>query len=101
MTDGWQYTLAGKREVKIAVRKTLFKYKLHQDNELFERAYGYIRECFLEKSPVFQVVTGPSRLPMVLQGDRARESIGQPSRLRSSAVHRLDQEIEEIRAARA
>jgi len=27
-------------------RKTLFKYKLHQDTELFERAYGYIREYY-------------------------------------------------------
>ena len=44
--DGWQETHAGEREVKIALRKTLFKYKLHQDAELFERAYGYIREYY-------------------------------------------------------
>ena len=44
--DGWQSTHAGEREVKIALRKTLFKYKLHQDAELFERAYGYIREYY-------------------------------------------------------
>jgi type I restriction enzyme, R subunit len=44
--DGWQSTHAGEREVKIALRKTLFKYKLHQDGELFERAYGYIREYY-------------------------------------------------------
>jgi type I restriction enzyme R subunit len=44
--DGWQDTHAGEREVKIALRKTLFKYKLHQDNELFNRAYGYIREYY-------------------------------------------------------
>ena len=44
--DGWQDTHAGEREVKIALRKTLLKYKLHQDNELFERAYGYIREYY-------------------------------------------------------
>jgi len=44
--DGWQNTHAGEREVKIALRKTLFKYKLHQDAELFERAYGYIREYY-------------------------------------------------------
>jgi type I restriction enzyme, R subunit len=44
--DGWQNTHAGEREVKIALRKTLFKYKLHQDTELFERAYGYIREYY-------------------------------------------------------
>jgi type I restriction enzyme, R subunit len=39
-------THAGEREVKIALRKTLFKYKLHLDTELFERAYGYIREDY-------------------------------------------------------
>ena len=41
--NGWQDTHAGKREVKKALRKTLFKYKLHQDIELFDRAYNYIR----------------------------------------------------------
>ena len=44
--DGWQDTHAGEREVKIALRKTLFKYKLHQDNELFEKAYGYVCEYY-------------------------------------------------------
>lgn len=44
--DGWQTTHAGEREVKIALRKTFFKYKLHQDAELFERAYGYIKEFY-------------------------------------------------------
>jgi len=44
--DGWQTTHAGEREVKIALRRTLFKYKLHQDTELFERAYGYIKEYY-------------------------------------------------------
>jgi len=44
--DGWQDTHAGEREVKKALRKTLFKYKLHQDTELFDRAYGYIREYY-------------------------------------------------------
>ena len=34
------------REVKQALRKTLFKYKLHQDAALFEKAYGYIREYY-------------------------------------------------------
>ena len=29
---------AGEREVKKALRKTLFKYRLHQDHELFDRA---------------------------------------------------------------
>lgn len=44
--DGWQNTHAGEREVKLALRKTLFKYRLHQDKELFDRAYGYIREYY-------------------------------------------------------
>ncbi len=44
--DGWQNTHAGEREVKKALRKTLFKYRLHQDMDLFERAYGYIREYY-------------------------------------------------------
>lgn len=44
--DGWQATHAGEREVKKALRQTLFKYKLHQDGELFEKAYGYIREYY-------------------------------------------------------
>lgn len=44
--DGWQYTHAGEREVKMALRKTLFKYKLHQDQDLFDRAYGYIRQYY-------------------------------------------------------
>ncbi|MGB3675152.1 MAG: HsdR family type I site-specific deoxyribonuclease, partial [Candidatus Nanopelagicales bacterium] len=44
--DGWQATHAGEREVKKALRKTLFKYKLHSDDDLFDRAYGYIREYY-------------------------------------------------------
>lgn len=44
--DGWQSTHAGEREVKLALRKTLFKYRLHQDQELFDKAYGYIREYY-------------------------------------------------------
>ena len=43
---GWQDTHAGAREVRLALRKTLFKYRLHQDQELFDRAYGYIREYY-------------------------------------------------------
>lgn len=44
--DGWQTTHAGEREVKNALRKTLFKYKLHQDQDLFDRAYGYIKQYY-------------------------------------------------------
>ena len=44
--DGWHNTSAGEREVRKALRKTLFKYKLHQDKELFEKAYGYVMEYY-------------------------------------------------------
>ncbi|WP_417809096.1 type I restriction endonuclease subunit R [Thioclava sp.] len=44
--EGWQATHAGEREVKKALRQTLFKYKLHQDPELFEKAYSYIRQHY-------------------------------------------------------
>lgn len=44
--EGWQNTHEGEREVKIALRRTLFKYKLHQDVELFDKAYGYIRQYY-------------------------------------------------------
>jgi type I restriction enzyme R subunit len=44
--DGWQRTIAGEREVKQALRKVLLKYQLHRDQDLFERAYGYIRQYY-------------------------------------------------------
>ena len=44
--DGWQNTSGGEREVKKALRKTLLNYKLHGDQELFDRAYGYIRQYY-------------------------------------------------------
>ena len=43
---GWQDTSAGEREVRRALRRTLLKYKLHQEEELFEKAYGYIRQYY-------------------------------------------------------
>lgn len=43
---GWQQTNAGEREVQQALRKSLLKYKLHKDQILFERAYGYIKEYY-------------------------------------------------------
>ncbi len=43
---GWQQTTAGEREVKQALRKTLLKYQLHQDVDLFDKAYGYIRQYY-------------------------------------------------------
>ena len=44
--QGWQSTLSGEREIKKALRKALFKYKLHQEEDLFEKAYGYIRQYY-------------------------------------------------------
>jgi len=44
--DGWQATEAGKREVRKALRRTLAKYKLHKDEELFEKAYRYVKEYY-------------------------------------------------------
>ena len=44
--EGWQTTHAGERQVKQVLRKTLFRYRLHQDRELFDRAYGYIRQYY-------------------------------------------------------
>jgi type I restriction enzyme R subunit len=43
---GWQSTASGEREVKKALRKTLFKYKLHTDQDLFDKAFEYIREYY-------------------------------------------------------
>ncbi|NUM34255.1 MAG: HsdR family type I site-specific deoxyribonuclease [Candidatus Brocadiae bacterium] len=43
---GWQTTKAGEREVQKALRKTLLKYKLHKEQDLFDKAYGYIRQYY-------------------------------------------------------
>ena len=43
---GWQQTDAGEREVKRALRKSLLKYKLHTEQDLYDQAYGYIRQYY-------------------------------------------------------
>ena len=43
---GWQSTSAGEREVQKALRRTLLKYELHKDQEIFEKAYGYIKQYY-------------------------------------------------------
>ena len=43
LADVWD---VGEPEVKKALRKTLFRYRLHQDQELFDRAHGYVREYY-------------------------------------------------------
>ena len=43
---GWQTTHAGEREVLKALRKALLKFKLHADQDLFDKAYAYIRQYY-------------------------------------------------------
>lgn len=43
---GWQNTTGGEREVQKSLRKTLLKYKLHTEQDLFDQAYAYIREYY-------------------------------------------------------
>ncbi|MGN6555546.1 MAG: type I restriction endonuclease subunit R, partial [Verrucomicrobiota bacterium] len=42
----WQRTNAGERLVQKELRRTLLKYQLHTDQELFDKAYGYIRQYY-------------------------------------------------------
>jgi len=43
---GFDWRRKGAAQVRRFLRKTLFKYKLNIDKELFEKAYGYIRENY-------------------------------------------------------
>ncbi len=43
---GWQQTIAGEREIQRALRRTLLKYQLHHEKELFDQAYAYIKQCY-------------------------------------------------------
>jgi type I restriction enzyme R subunit len=43
----WQHTSQGERLVQKELRRTLLKYRLHTDQELFDKAYGgYIRQYY-------------------------------------------------------
>jgi type I restriction enzyme R subunit len=42
----WQHTSQGERLVQKELRRTLLKYKLHTDQELFDKAYAYIRQYY-------------------------------------------------------
>ena len=42
----WQQTTQGERLVQKELRRTLLKYKLHTDQELFDKAYGYSRQYY-------------------------------------------------------
>jgi type I restriction enzyme, R subunit len=44
--EGWQNTVQGERDVQKALRKTLLKYQLHKEEELFNKAYEYIKEYY-------------------------------------------------------
>lgn len=44
--DNWQRTGLGDRKVRQALRGVLLKYNMHRDDELFEKAYDYIRQCY-------------------------------------------------------
>ncbi|MCK5163079.1 MAG: hypothetical protein KAQ72_05155 [Desulfobacula sp.] len=44
--DGWQNSITRERDIKKVLRQTLFKYKLHIDQELFEKASGYVCEHY-------------------------------------------------------
>ncbi len=44
--DGWQETNAGDRDIKKALRRTLLRYKLHTNQELFENAYRCIARYY-------------------------------------------------------
>jgi type I restriction enzyme R subunit len=44
--EGWQWSIAGEREIQRALRKTLLKFQLHKEQELFNKAYSYIREHY-------------------------------------------------------
>ena len=42
----WQQTTQGERLVQKELRRTLLKSKLHTDQELFDKAYAYIRQYY-------------------------------------------------------
>jgi type I restriction enzyme R subunit len=42
----WQHTSQGELLVQRELRRTLLKYKLHRDQDLFDKAYGYIRQYY-------------------------------------------------------
>jgi type I restriction enzyme, R subunit len=44
--DGWQWTKTGERDIQQALRRTLLKYKLHKEQDLFDKAFEYIREHY-------------------------------------------------------
>jgi len=44
--EGWQFTIAGERQIKQEITRVLLKQKLHREKELFEKAYDYIKQHY-------------------------------------------------------
>jgi len=44
--EGWQFTIAGERQIKQEITRVLLKQKLHKEKELFEKAYDYIKQHY-------------------------------------------------------
>ena len=44
--EGWQFTIAGERQIKQEITRVLLKQKLHKEKELFEKAYDYIKQNY-------------------------------------------------------
>jgi len=44
--DGWQTSITGERLIQKHLRKSLLKYKLHKENDLFNKAFQYIKEYY-------------------------------------------------------
>ncbi len=44
--DLWQNTTKGQRLVKQALKSVMFKYKLHNDEDLFDKTYKYIEQYY-------------------------------------------------------
>ena len=44
--EGWQFTIAGERQIKQEITRVLLKQKLHKEKELFEKAYEYIKQHY-------------------------------------------------------
>ena len=44
--DGWQHTTTGEKEVKRELRKILWVKYVIKDDELFNKAYEYIKEYY-------------------------------------------------------
>jgi len=42
----WKQSIAMEREIQKTLRQTLKKYNLHTDQELFRKAYAYIKQYY-------------------------------------------------------